>query len=196
MRSRFAKVVLAVAAVLCVAAPASARNGMLGIFFDQYGSQCAGTIRQGGVGQMYVVFLPAGDTRDGITGVEFSIEMQDASGYNVLATQPLLLTGLGDAFAGGVNIVNGECLTNLAIPVLSIQVQNLSGGSNAKFVVRVHGNPSVKGLPCALVTLCDAPAYTAMCVETGKAVINPTGSTTCGSNSESAEWSRIKELYR
>ncbi len=195
MRTRFAKAG-AVATLLLASNTVWAGNGMLGIFFDQYGAQCSGNVRQGGVASMYVVFLPDGDTRAGITGAEFRIETENADGYSILATQSLLPVALGDPFEGRMNVAGTECMTNLAIPLASIQVQNLSGASNAKFVVKAGSPPSAPSVPCALITLCDKPVYTALCVETGKAVINPTGNTECGSNSESAEWSRIKELYR
>ena len=197
MRARFARLGIGSVAVLLGAVGPAFGNGMLGIFFDQYGQTCASAMRPGSITQMFVVFLPDGDTRSGITGAEFLIEAQDADGYLVLATQPLMLTSLGDPFDGGTNVVNGECLADLAIPVLSVQIQSTSGGENAKFVVKARNPPVSPEFPCALVTLCDGPPiYTAVCVETGKAVINPTGGTECGSNSESAEWGRIKELYR
>lgn len=198
MSARLARLAIGfVAAVIVSTAPAAAQlNGMLGIFFDDYGSQCSASVPPGGVTQMYVVFLPDGDTRGGITGAEFRIDMQDADGYNVLAWQSLLPIGLGDPFGDRINVATGECLSGLAIPLLSVQVQNVSGGSNAKFVVRVGDPPSSPSeFPCPLVTLCDT-VHTTFCVLTGKAVINPTGGAECGSTSESAEWSRIKELYR
>jgi hypothetical protein len=198
MSARFARLGVGIVAALVVAAaPAAAQlNGMLGIFFDEYGSQCSASISPGGVTQAYVVFLPDGETRTGITGAEFRIEMQDADGYNVLAWQSLLPVALGDPFADKVNVATGECLTGLAIPLLTVQIQNISGGSNAKLVVKVGEDPSKRDFPCALVTLCDTPIHTPVCALTGKAVINPTGGVECGSNSESAEWSRIKGLYR
>ncbi len=197
MRNRLANVLVGLALIGVAAAPATARNGMLGVFFDEYGGQCSSTLRQGGITQMYVVFMPEGDTRGGITGAEFRIDMQDADGYHVLGSENLLPIGLGDPFGGRMTVATGDCLSNLAIPLVRFQVQNISGGSNAKFVAKVGDPPSAPTeFPCALIVLCDAPAFTKICVETGKAVLNASGSTLCGSNSESAEWSRIKELYR
>lgn len=194
MRARFAWIGCVV--LLFATSPAAA-NGMLGVFFDEYGSTCSASVNSGGLITMYVVFLPDGDTRDGISGAEFRVEAQEAGGYNILAVQNRMSVGLGDAFANGINVA-GPCTSDLAIPLLSIQIQNVGGGSNAKFVARVREDPSdPQVFPCALVTLCDAPAFTKVCVETGKAILNPsTSNPDCGSNSESAEWSRIKELYR
>ena len=196
MRARFATIGIGMVALLAATVGrAVASNGMLGIFFDRYGQTCSATMRAGDIREMFVVFMPDGDTRGGITGAEFLIDKQGADGYNILGTRTLLLTGLGDPFNGGINVVNGECLTDLAIPVLSVQFQSTFGGDNAKFVVKARRLSSE--FPCALVTLCDGPPiFTIVCVETGKAVVNPTGGTVCGSNSESAEWGRIKELYR
>lgn len=182
-------------ALLTAASPAAAQ-GMLGVFFDEYGSTCSASVNSGGVITMHVVFLPDGETRSGITGAEFRIEAQDADGYNILAVQNRMTIGLGDAFGSGINVA-GLCSSDLAIPLLTVQVQNVGGGTNAKFIARVREDPTDPQLfPCALVTLCDEPIWTKICVETGKAVLNPSGSTECGSNSESAEWSRIKGLYR
>jgi hypothetical protein len=54
-------------------------------------------------------------------------------------------------------------------------------------------------MDCPLVTLCDTPAFTSICMDMGPkniAVLNPSGAIPCGVTAESSEWGAVKELYR
>ena len=60
----------------------------------------------------------------------------------------------------------------------------------------VAGNPpSSAAFPCVLVTLCDAPQFTALCVAGGAFLINPVDGS-CAVAVEKKTWTGIKSLYR
>jgi len=60
----------------------------------------------------------------------------------------------------------------------------------------VAGNPpSNASFPCPLVTLCDAPAFSSLCITGGSFLMNPTGES-CSVGVEEETWSGIKKLYR
>jgi hypothetical protein len=181
-----------------VGAAQSAANGMLGVFFDSNGSKCDGIVAQGGMTTLYVLLAADGDTRAGISGAEFRIEME-GSGYRLFAEEvifPNVKVQLGQALGEGINVAGDPCVNQVVVPMVRFQVQNLGGRSDAVISIEPKNPPSSPNVPCALVNLCDAPAYTAVCVRPGKAVLNPTGSIVCGSGAAASEWGRVKELYR
>jgi len=184
--------------VLLFAANGAAQgNGVLGVYFDANGSECSGSIGPGAFRTLYVLFSPDGDTRGGIKGAEFRIEIS-GSGYNLFGPQYLFPEGtqVGDALGDGVITAPRVCQSGLVIPVLRFQVQNVGGGSDVVISIAPKNPPSNGSFPCPLVNLCDTPMFTQVCVRPGKAVLNPSGSIVCGSGASSAEWGRVKELYR
>jgi hypothetical protein len=180
-----------------VGAAQSAANGLLGIFFDTNGSKCDGTIPQGGMTTLYVLLAANGDTRGGIKGAEFRVS-SESTGYRFFGENisPIFNIHLGHLFTEGLNVAAPDCVNQVVVPMVSFQVQNLGGGSDAVVSIEPRNPPSNSNFPCALVNLCDAPTYTAVCVRPGKAVLNPSGSVACGSGASSSEWGRVKELYR
>ena len=183
-----------------VAAAQSAGNGILGVFFDTNGSTCEGTVPLGGIRTLYVLLAADGDTRGGIAGAEFRIET-NASGYRFFGDNVILPGGnkLGDPLGSGTNVYTNyenNCTNGTVVPILSFQVQSLSGGNDAVISIEPKNPPSSTNFSCPLVTLCDYPTFTSVCLRPGKAVLNSTGSVVCGSGAASSEWGRVKELYR
>jgi hypothetical protein len=171
-------------------------NGLLGVYFDDQGAECSTTMSPGQVRTMHVVFAPDGDTRNGFTGAEFRITVENGDGYLFHSEVGFMLVKLGNALGTGTQIIGGDCLSGFGVAIMRFQVQSLSGGDDVVIRVEVHETPSAPQFPCPLVTLCEGPEFTKVCVQTGRAVINPTGSIACGSSSESTEWGRVKALYR
>lgn len=96
----------------------------------------------------------------------------------------------------GMNVVSDQCQNRVPIPIYSFQVQNLGGGRDGILQIEAKNPPTNPTFPCPLVTLCNAPSYTTVCIEPGVAVLNPSGAIKCGSTAEASEWGRVKELYR
>jgi hypothetical protein len=172
-------------------------SGVLGIYFDDRASKCSDTFSVGQSRTIWVMFLPEGDTRGGITISEFRVVANGASGYSFSA--PTLLSGsilLGSVFEGGVMAASPNCESRQPLPVLKFTVLNLGGGRDATLEIAERIPPSNRDFPCPLVTLCDNPIFTKICITPDRAVLNPSGSLRCGIASEQSDWGRVKELYR
>jgi len=185
----------AVGFLLPVATAAQSSDGLLGIYFDRDAQRCTGSVSSGSSTTMYVVLVGEGATSGGITGAEFSIETTGAQSYFFHGETGFGNVQLGSAFSG-VNIVFSACQSARVVPLMSFQVLN-PGGAAADATLRVTKKPmpSNTSFQCAIAVLCDA-VYSTVCVEGGKAVLNPAAERPCGSSREVAEWTRIKELYK
>ena len=199
------RLAFALAACLCVGAgfaPAvhAQANGVLGIYFDDRASNCSNTFAVGTSRTLYVLLLAEGDTRGGVSGLEFSIDASAATGYNFSGETVTLPNGFGvggPAVGDGLNIVSTRgCESRLPLPVMRLQVTNLSGSRDGVVEIAAKSPPSNYNFACPLVTLCDSPAFTKVCIAPDRAVLNPSGALRCGVASEKSDWGRVKELYR
>ena len=175
-------------------------SGILGIYFDDRASKCSDTFGVGQSRTLWVMLLPEGDTRVGVTGAEFRIVTSGASGYSFSSPVVALPTpgsfALGNAFEGGINVVSPSCETRQPLPILRFTVTNLSGSRDATIEIAERLPPTNRDFPCPLVTLCADRFYTSVCITPDRAVLNPSGSLRCGIASEQSDWGRVKELYR
>jgi hypothetical protein len=196
----FRFVVPAAAALALFLAVAPARSeGLLGVFFDDNGQDCAGDVRPGVFVTLYVVLQSGGSTYSGITGVEYRVDTGGATGYMIQGETPLSSDAvmIGSAFSGGVNIAFPSCQRGSAIGIASFQVLNVgNGGRDATFRVLSRSQPTNPAFACPLAVLCDEPVYSKVCVDAGFALLNPSGQRGCGGARIPSEWSRVKELYR
>lgn len=176
-----------------------AGNGAIAIFTDTNASSCDLNISVGAIQTFYVVMAPDGTTRSGITGVEFQVDPSKASGYLILGEQSMsnVTIELGTALSGGINLVWASCINDLTIPILQFQILNTGAGIvDAPLLVGAHSNPSNAIFPCALATLCDAPAFTSVCITGGQGILNASYEVSCGSGAQKRKWSRVKALYK
>ncbi len=175
-------------------------NGVLGIYFDDRASKCSDTFTTGMSRTLWVMLLAEGDTRGGISGAEFRIVATGATGYSFSGETIVLPNGFAvgtSALEDGLNVVSTRgCENRLPLPILKLTVLNLSGGQDATLEIAEKIPPSHRDFPCPLVTLCDNPVFTKVCITPDRAVLNPSGSLRCGIASEQSDWGRIKELYR
>ena len=183
-------------AILVPARPAAA-DGLLGVFLDRDASDCNLIVPSAGSATVYVVFLPGGSTSGGITGAEFRIDHAAAGSYVLQNEHSEAPVWFGSALGSGVNTAFTGCQGGLAVPLLRFQMLNPGGGS-ADVEIRIGPRqpPSNAFFPCPLVTLCNEPAYTAVCVTPGKSIVNPSRPRPCGSSREAANWGQVKDLYR
>lgn len=184
-------------AACCVAGPARA-DGLLGIFFDRNAIQCAGPVPTASTAMLYVLLVTDGATSGGITGAEFRIRTDAANSYLFLnETVGAGVVRLGSALGGGINVAFPSCQSSSVVALLSFQVLN-PGSATGDVDIRVgaHGTPANPLFPCPLAVLCDQPVYSKVCVEGGKAILNPAAPRPCGSSRVDSEWTAVKELYR
>ena len=164
---------------------------------------------------------------DGLTGAEFSIFCNQYLNHDltlVFASEPSSLQ-LGDPLlkeclrycwwtprgpvdsGGGTNLAFTACQGGARVRLFTFVLFEKAPTQDIEFHIMAHR--SNWHLNCPLITLCDAPAYTKMCVSTDSsvpdAVINPqdvSAVPNCPSASgglvgvQPASWSAVKSLYR
>jgi hypothetical protein len=195
--TRFIPLLLGLAWVL-VSTPAGARDGTLGIYFDDGARECTGQVPTASTRTLHVVLLAEGATFDGITGVEFRVE--------ALPNAPFLVTGasapsaqilLGNPLLEGCNIAWGSCQRGTRIPIMTFQVY--STGQPARDVpIRIVARltPQNPRFACPLAVQCDTGTWTSVCIVGAAAILNPSGTQPCDATRIESQWSRMKDLYR
>ena len=74
-----------------------------------------------------------------------------------------------------------------------IEIEIPGGADDETLGVGPKIPPSNPNFQCSLITQCDAPAFTALCVPGGEAFMNSTRD--CTVAVEESSWSEIKSLY-
>ena len=213
-------------ASLCLAGPALAANGNIGIYFDQDAALCQGSIPCGNVGTIYVYGLLQGSSGSGLTGAEYLVTPNSAAlwtDYLFNESFPLGATNVGNAFgptATGLNLAWASCQTGDGTKVLleTVQVLNLGcTGTEYKMTVTKKASASNQFFQCPLFTLCDDPVFTKVCLgsnirtcqnpeppfpnnatcsSSGTAYLNPAPGRSCTVAVANGTWSSMKGLYR
>jgi hypothetical protein len=175
----------------------SVNDGSIGIYFDPEGTVCQGTIPPGPTGgTIYVLVTLAGQTADGIAGTEFRLTGVPSSWEVFPVANPAHLTQ-GNPFLDGV-ISGFECETGSTVLLYTVLVLAHSEETDVQFQVEQRNPPSNPTFACPHVTLCDAPAYTKVCVAGLSCFVNTTTPRKCGDPLAvtTATWSGVKELFR
>ncbi len=160
-----------------------------------------------------------GALANGISGVEFYIEgLENLTDVIINYTQAPKITGFGNPLKP-VSHPNGprrraafgfqrrvqeckavseyELIFTMTLIVISTPIPN---DTHIRIVgADPPGSPALLG--CAVVSLCDFPAFTKICVHGGEFVLNPVNSTCANPTTnvlgpQPVAWSRIKGLYR
>ena len=188
---------------------AVAQDGTLGVYLDSSGTVCDGST--GGVpltGSVWVNL--AGASSGGIQGAEFRIDNSMPTDFLISPTaNPNANLVLGNPFNQlGVNIAFPACESGTGgrVQLYTFLVIELTSPSpeDAWLTVRQHYTSSNANFNCPLVNLCDAPAFTAVCLgakasDHWRAVVNPSVGTTGDCTPvavEAATWSAVKEVFR
>lgn len=222
--SRFS-VLTALALCLTLATSAIAdppSNGYIGVFGDAAGTNCCVTLNAVGNGKLHVFMVTGGASVDGISGAEFKISVEPAAPGATFNWKPSnnisAVTGnpVDNGSGGGAFVTLKSCegSTGLAgekIELGTIQVNGLTG--EHQIVVRRSDAPVNANFTCPSVLLCDAPAYTQVCLtlkegdgalngEEPAAFVTAINSPDCAGAScgfvatEDKTWTTVKGLFR
>jgi hypothetical protein len=216
------RALLGCAGLLVLLAPAAwAGDGGLGLFFDPSGRKCADAIPCSGSGTLYIYAILEGASAQGITGAEYSINIGSDGGpdrgWTFNESFPGDAVAIGRAFdppdlstviqpyyrRRGVNVAFQDCKLGEGHRVLleSVEIANTGCSTEPLPLLSVLKDiPTNPRFGCLLFTLCNAPAYTKLCLGTssGGAIINPRPgqSAPCPSVAVVARtWSAIKQVY-
>ena len=194
------------AAACCLAAGVYAQESTIGVYVDAAGTQCTGTTSGGVVmGSIWVDL--AGAAAGGFTGAEFRVDNSQRENCTVAMTADAGATiVLGDPFnLYGTNIVYDTCQTGPRVQLATFMLFENVPSSDIWLTVTQHYQPTNAYYDCPLLTLCDGPVFTKVCVGMTdhsvhwRAVINPStgNSAACAPVSVSnTSWSQVKGLYR
>jgi hypothetical protein len=174
--------------------------GTLGVYFDALGQTCSASVTPFVPFTVYLMVLPSGITSCGITGAEFRLEGLPGSWYasvNELGSPPFVL---GNPITGGTNIVYSTCRSGPGpfVPLFRLDVLPTTQVEDLALTVKAKSPTSNPMWTGPIVTLCDIPAYTAVDIDGGSGLINPTTPPPCQQTVaiQPATWSYMKALYR
>jgi hypothetical protein len=175
--------------------------GTLQIAFDPLGEHRCGVIPVGTISTMYVVARRAGPTLCGVTGAEFRVAGIPSDWFATLAIPPGCIIMDNPLGAVGGNIAFSSCQSPASGPVVfaTIAVYATSAVSDCVVEVLARNPPGNPMFNCPLVTLCDAPMYTIVCMAGSQGRINPSPGTFCDDvvvGVEPRTWTAVKGLYR
>jgi hypothetical protein len=170
----------------------TANASSIGIYFAADGSDCDYTAAMYGMFNWYVLVHAYGDGAvNGVTSAEFRVDGVPASWFNNISANPAANTVLGNLFTG-TNVAFPGCMPGPWILLYTVSSLPTAPPTAATWRIMQHTTPSNPNLPCPLVTLCDAPYYTAICVSGGQAYLN---GQTCSVGVEQSTWSQVKSMY-
>jgi hypothetical protein len=182
-------ILLRVVALLTMrSAPGSGQ--VLGIFADSSGTQCSLSASPGVVTNGYILFRRG--PFDGIQGFEFRVNGLPAGWMAFADWCPLTQLCIGDLFGPGAKHVWTACRQR--DPIIIAPLAIIANSEEGNVVLTVEGRlpPTDPLRSCPLVVLCDAPAYTAVCVDVQAGIINGP----CSVSVSSGTWTQIKRLYQ
>ena len=207
------KLLLHLAAACCLVSLAHAQEATIGVYLDDAGTVCNGTSTGPvTVGSVWVNL--SGAAAGGITGAEFRVDnSMKASTSVTISVDPGATIVLGDPFNAdpsgpanltGTNIAYATCQTGTRVRLMTFTLVENSPTSDIELTVMRHADPANYTFDCPLLTLCDDPAFTKVCVG-GPLDSVHWRATLNASNVQAADcapvgvsetsWSQVKALY-
>lgn len=180
--------------VLALGLAGSAAAQSIGVYWDQAGATCATSQAANTPGTMYVLATLGGAAAGGITGAEFRVDGFPANWFANVIPSPAATVVLGSALGTGCNIAFPSCQPGAGGIVLLYTVSYFAVDLQVNRVVSVlrHTTPGNANFACPLVTLCDPPLFTKVCVNGGQGIINGGN---CTVSVEQRSWSSVKSLF-
>ena len=157
-------------AVLCLALvlPGVGVQGQsIGGYASMDATQCALAVAAGTPGTFYVLASLANAAANGITGAELQITGLPPSWQATVIPNPAASYTWGNPLDGeGAQIAFPTCRTASPVLLYTIEVQHAGDTGAYDLAVTRRTNPSNPNFACAVVTLCDPPVFTYLCVDT------------------------------
>ena len=170
----------------------SASAQSIGLFGDLGSASC--NIAVGGPGTFYINVVGSGVLpTGGITGAEFAVaNLSTTDAFLILTPNVAANVDLGNPFSGGTNVAFPTCQTGASINLYKVDFFASVDLTGRLISIVAHSAPNNPNFACSLVTLCDAPAFTKVCVAGGEAYIDGPD---CNVAVEETTWSDVKSLF-
>ncbi len=178
-------------------AAGTAQASSIGVFTADNGTDCDADVVPFAPFFTYIGAVLGGDAAaSGISGAEFRVDGYDAAWFNTSTPNAASNLALANPITGGGNIAFPTCQTGTGGFVLLYTVQSLAFTTVTPHTLHVgkHTTPSNVNFECPLVTICDSPTFTKICVPGGEAFLN-TPDRSCTVGVEQKSWTAIKRLY-
>jgi hypothetical protein len=170
----------------------TANASSIGIYFAADGSDCDYTAGMYQMFTWYVLVHTYGDAAvDGITSAEFRVDGVPGSWFNNISSNPAANTVLGNLFTG-TNIAFPGCMPGPWVLLYTVSSLPTAPPTAMTWKVLMHSTPSNPDFLCPLVTRCDIPVYTKLCVSGGEAFLN---GLPCTVGVAPTTWSHVKSLF-
>src|SRR5262245_25172922 len=169
MKARVFMLVMAMAL-----ATTSANASSIGPYYAADGSDCdiAGIVAY----MPFFTYIGAnlgGDAAAaGISGAEVLCTGFDPAWFNIVTPNPAANLSIGSPISGGANIAFPSCRSGPFVLLYTIQSLSLAPIPPTIMQTQKHSTPTNILFQCPLVTLCDGPVFTKLCVNTGRAALN------------------------
>jgi len=188
------RVIASLVMALCLSV-GSASASSIGVYFAADGSDCdADGVVPFAPFFTYVVGVLGGDAAStGLSGAEFRLDGIDPAWFNTITPNPISNLALGNPTTGGCNIAFPGCMRGPNVLLYTIQSLALAPVAGRVLAIRQHTVPSNPNFLCSLVTLCDGPVFTKLCVSGGEAFLNLQRPCTVGVEQKS--WSQVKSMF-
>jgi hypothetical protein len=197
------RVIASLVMAACLAA-GSANASSIGAFFTADASDC--DFQTPNFFTLHVIAILGGDAAAaGISGAELRVtgleDQAPAPTWFVSVTpNPAANVVIGNptTAGGGVNLGFPSCQAPMGGRVSLFTVSVFANGppvlGERTFAVLRHTVPTNANFQCPLVTLCDPPTFTKVCVPGGEAFLNR-GEGTCTVGVQQTSWSQVKSLF-
>lgn len=167
----------------------------IGVFFEPDGSDCDGSATAGIPFTVYIGAVLGGDAAaDGISTAQFRLDGVDAAWFAVVTPSPAANLTIGTPIGGSCGIAFPSCETGPYVPLYTIQLIAPGSLQPTMFTIRFPDLPSNPWF-CPLVTKCDGPVFTKVCVSGGQAFLNYPNRP-CSVAVRSDSWSKVKRLFQ
>ena len=175
----------------------TAQASSISAFTSSDGTDCDATVVPNVPFFTYIGAVLGGDAAaGGISGAEFRVDGYDPAWFNAPTVNLASNLALGNPILNGCNVAFPGCQTGTGGFVLLYTIQTIAFAAVTPHTLHAaqHKTPSNTNFQCPLVTLCDSPTFTKLCVSGGEAFLNvPDRSCTVGVEQKS--WTAIKRMF-
>jgi hypothetical protein len=174
------------------------------VYSDPFAGNCGATVQPFSPGTLYVVAVLYPDACAGISGAEFRVDNFPSEWFPNSTPSAAANIVTGNPLAGGAYLGFPLCqMGNGGVVLLyTISFFVTSQRSDVHLEVRQSTTPRRPEFQCPVLFLCDAPAFTGMCVPGRPGLINSPSPCClecvpgyCNVPTQPRTWSEVKKLY-
>jgi hypothetical protein len=169
-----------------------AKAEVLAVFADQAGTNCNIVAPLNQFTTCYLVLLES--TVESVAAIELGIRGLPREWNGWIDVCPPCGVVLPSGFGDGTSLGLLECARGQPLVVAPVILFPMGEPDDVVLEVGAKIPPRDADFDCPIVIQCDAPVFTAVCVQGGRSFVN--SSTPCTVSVASSSWGAVKSLYR